>query len=559
MRKFLDILKKSGSIFGIVGLISGIISDFLQPLAPLISYIFFATTFSSVVLLITLIVKRSLQTQITTAFTFSFLMMIFSGIFYLLQNEKNQESGFLATNIPGIAKMQIAIGLLQEDITSIKKSTEKIEETTDKIVLKLEDIQKDFASITEKGSIIQNPTRPEQYYHNARIYELGGDYINAKKSYNSYFSFKLNFIDPHLRYQKFLKVQEGIAGAREIYSIIFENDPRPIIEFARILLFESPARTVMLNDFIVKNPDFAPAFYELSKEYSEIRKGTQSFSDKTNELKYLEKFISLNQEGQFLKYFVDNEVASDWIAYAEKRIVALSSIKKISKNVIINPLLSNQGWIINLQIIESVKEIFYSIGENNEYKSTGLSGYIDTKTGLDSPNHQISFPKSKETMNTVIKVKYKNINDEIIGPFEFTFDALEEFNKSTKMQLLNTPSNWVYYRADMKRYESWGFVSLVGSRCALSKIRYRFIKKSEASEWNEIELPYLDPKCDILNVDINRSPTELWNKLNFKYEDNPGKESNFFTFTDIEAQLIFYDEELSEIKKFTRPPTPLLE
>ena len=158
--------------------------------------------------------------------------------------------------------MQITIGLLQEDITSIKKSTEKIEDTTEKIVIKLDEIQKEFSSISEKGGIIENPKRPEQHYHNARIYELRGDYINARKSYNNYFSFKLDFIDPHLRYQKFLKVQEGKSGAREIYSIIYENDKRPIIEFARILLFDPPKRTEMLKAFISKNPDFTPAFYE---------------------------------------------------------------------------------------------------------------------------------------------------------------------------------------------------------------------------------------------------------------------------------------------------------
>ena len=86
-------------------------------------------------------------------------------------------------------------------------------------------MQKSFSSIAQSGGIIEKPSRPEQFYHNARIYELGGDYLNARKSYNRYFSFKLDFLDPHLRYQTFLKVQEGLAGAREIYSAIYENEP----------------------------------------------------------------------------------------------------------------------------------------------------------------------------------------------------------------------------------------------------------------------------------------------------------------------------------------------
>jgi len=552
MRKFLDSLKKSGSIFGIVGLISGIISDFLQPLAPFISYIFFATTFSSIVLLITLIIRKSLQTQIITAFTFSFLMMIFSGIFYLLQSEKNQESGFLATNIPGIAKMQITIGLLQEDITSIKKSTEKIEDTTEKIVIKLDEIQKEFSSISEKGGIIENPKRPEQYYHNARIYEQRGDYINARKSYNNYFSFKLDFIDPHLRYQKFLKVQEGKSGAREIYSIFYENDKRPIIEFARILLFDPPKRTEMLKAFISKNPDFTPAFYELSKEYSEIRKGTQSLSDKKNELEYLEMFTSLKDEGKFLKFFVDNEIASEWISYTEERIKALSTLSNITKDITFTAGLSNQGWYINLQVIEPTKEILYKIGDEEEYISTGLSGYNDPRTNLEMPNNLISMPKDPETMNTIIYVKYKNINDEIMGPFELKFDGLKEFQKEAKKNL-NILGDWVSWD-DRKDYERWGFMSIVSERCAISKVKYRLILDTKKSEWQEIELPYLNPKCDLANKNPYET-AEFFDQIFYKYEDNPGTESDFYSFTHIDVQLIFYDGESSQIKKFTRPPT----
>jgi len=92
----------------------------------------------------------------------------------------------------------------------------------------------------QAGGIIQNAQRPEEHYHNARLYEQRGDFGNARRSYNALFAYKLDFLDPHLRYQTFLKIQEGRTGAREIYNAIYEQDKRPLIDFARILLLEAP-------------------------------------------------------------------------------------------------------------------------------------------------------------------------------------------------------------------------------------------------------------------------------------------------------------------------------
>tara|TARA_E500000331_G_scaffold351787_1_gene399118 strand:- start:216 stop:1943 length:1728 start_codon:yes stop_codon:yes gene_type:complete len=566
--------RNNAAAFGLISVIGGFVTDVLQPIAPFSSYLFYASSVATLIIFFTFLFKSTLREKLSNSLTLALSVMIITGIITLLQKYSDDEKkGVLASNIPGISKLQNTIGIIQDDVSSIKKSTEKIEDTTDKIeektekiedttdkiVLKLDEIQKEFSSISEQGGVIENPKRPEQYYHNARIYEQRGDYINARKSYNNYFTFKLDFIDPHLRYQKFLKVQEGRSGAREIYSIIYENDKRPIIEFARILLFDPPKRTEMLESFISKNPDFTPAFYELSKEFSEIRKGTQTLSDKKKEKDYLEKFVSLEDEGKFLKFFVDNEIASEWSEYAQKRLKALSLLSNLKQMVKINPLKSNQGWHLNLQVVEPAKEIFYKIGDEEEYISTGFSGYIDPRTNLEMPGTTIFMPNNQETINATIFLKYKNINDEIMGPFELNFDRLEQFRKNIKENLNRTVGQWVVFRADGKRWESWGFHGLVGNRCAISKIKYRFFNDKETSEWKEFKFTYLEPKCDILNEKINSSPSEIWNDAHFKYDDYPGTGSKFFTFTDIEAQLIFYDGDKSVVRKFKRPPSPLEE
>ncbi len=312
MKKLLaNQFRKTGAVAGGYMGLFGFIADFLSPIAPFSSYLFFASAFMVVFILIIMVVKSTLQEKIAPALVVSITLLVISGSLYAVQEEPETGStnyGVLATQIPALQTLQSSLGLIQEDVAAIRKSTENIdkttarteqvvkqveintketteatkkvaeavEESTKQIVGSLEEIQKGFTSLTQAGGVIPNPTRPEQFYHNARIQELGGDYGNARKSYNKYFTFKLDFIDPHLRYQSFLKIQEGRAGAREIYSYLYENDPRPIVEYARILLFDAPQRTQMLEDFITSNPDFAPAYYELSKEFSEDRKGSQT-------------------------------------------------------------------------------------------------------------------------------------------------------------------------------------------------------------------------------------------------------------------------------------------
>ncbi len=342
---------------GYMGLF-GFISDILQPIAPFSGYLFFISAFMVVFILIVMVVKSTLQEKIAPALVISITLFIVSGLFFALQGGTEKDSkdyGVLASQIPAIKTLQSSLGLIQEDVAAIRISTENIdqttartekvvkqveintqenteatkkvaeavEESTKQIVGSLEEMQKGFTSLTQAGGVIPNPTRPEQFYHNARIQELGGDYGNARQSYNKYFSFKLDFIDPHLRYQSFLKIQEGKAGAREIYSYLYENDPRPIVEYVRILLFDAPERTQMLEDFIKSNPDFASAYYELSREYSKARKGVQSSADKEKEYNALEQFEVLNKEGKLFRYFVDKEIVSNWITDAEERFKLL--------------------------------------------------------------------------------------------------------------------------------------------------------------------------------------------------------------------------------------------
>lgn len=145
-----------------------------------------------------------------------------TGAFTVLQHgEKSGEIGIVASTVPAIAALQKQLGIIEEklddikrDTESIKDSTTRIESKSDKLLESLDTIKEGVENASSDG-IIKNPASPEEYYHNARIQELGGDYAAARRSYLEYFKSDLPQIDPHLRFISFLKVQEGTAGHRK--------------------------------------------------------------------------------------------------------------------------------------------------------------------------------------------------------------------------------------------------------------------------------------------------------------------------------------------------------
>jgi hypothetical protein len=485
-------LKRYAAIFMPVAAVGGFVSDVIQPLAPLSTYVFWASMIGTVALIISVFIWRTARPRLLPLLILSASFMTFSSILLVLQTGESQAKGVLATNFPAIAKLQETIGLVQKDIAEIKETTRKtaeaverveestkntevatrsIAESTDRIAASLEAIQQGFAGLNKAGGIIENAQKPEEHYHNARAYEQRGDYANARRSYNAFFAYKLSFIDPHLRYQTFLKIQEGRAGAREIYSAMYEQDPRPLLDFARILLLDPPERVAMLESFLEKNPDFVPGFYELSREYSAARKGTQSLGDKQAELAALERFKALHDEGKFVKYFIDQSVAAEWLEDADSRLKSLAVLKRLAKEspVTLSASRSNSGWTISLLFKEVPREIFYRLGDDPAFRSTGLMDITNNATGLKTPN--MSFPLKPTIGNTRIFVKYTDIGNETRGPFELDFDPDQALVTGQKQMLDQSRNSWLAFR-DYDGKVLLYFTHLISYRCALDEVTY---------------------------------------------------------------------------------------
>jgi len=482
-------LKKTGlSIAGVTAAV-GTVGDFLNPLYPFCQYFFYASLMASTLALLSVLVFKKTSTKVLRSLLFSTSVMIFCGLMFLGQLATSSQDGVVATVIPGLHRMQSTLGIVQRDVAElvdiskrIEENTQEsaaasreiaagLEESTEQIVGVLEEIQQSFAEISSDGGIITNAARPEEHYHNARVYEMNGDYLNARTSYARYFRFGLEYIDPHLRYQRFLIVQEGRAGARETYAAIFVDAGGPTVELATILLLDGEARLERLRQYVAKYPDSAAGHYQLSREFSAARQGVQSLGEKQQELVALEAFVALNERGKLLKHFVDQEVAAEWLDDATERLVALRASGLLAaaedRPVSVKFMRMGENWTAYLSLLELAEEVFYRLGAEGEFLSTGHTDFIDPKTGKPTPTLWFQF--DPEGRDFDLLVKYRDINGETQGPFTVPFDRVKELCGSLREVLeMSGPSVAFEHAADIR------FLDLLLLPEAATEIHYRW-------------------------------------------------------------------------------------
>ncbi|WP_172201433.1 hypothetical protein [Campylobacter sp. RM16188] len=367
---------------GVLATVMGFFSDVCQPLAPFSKYLFFASIIITCVLFLAYIALSSLREKVLPVIVFSVFSALATGAMYGLQkiDDQGEDKGFLAASIPIFEDMQKTLGIISQDISEIKKDTADIKTSVKTVD---EKIDKLIDGIGKQSGIVPEPKTAQEFYHNARIYELNGDYANARKAYVKYFTFEDHKLDPHIRFQKFLKIQEGKAGARELYNEMFGSSSSEIDKYAKILLEDAKEKSERLLNFVKVNPEFAPAYYELARQHSKALLGEQSLNDKKLEKEYINKFLELNDKGKLARYFIDKEELDSQIKYAKERKAELDNIDEgLFKNPIsADRMHTNSSWQLSLNIADKPAEIFYRIDGQGEFISTG---YIDGAAYQDS-------------------------------------------------------------------------------------------------------------------------------------------------------------------------------
>jgi tetratricopeptide (TPR) repeat protein len=360
---------------------------------------------------------------------------------------------------------------IKESARETKEAVDRAAASSARVAKTLESLRDGVAALTQEGGIISETNRASSHYHNARIYEQRGDTAKAIESYRRFFSFPdQEVIDPHLRYQRLLKLQHGPGGAREIYHAMKSDSKSSVTAFAWILLLPRESRIEHLIDYIEDNPDFSPAHYELSRDYSVARRGTQTLAEMRREKKHLTEFLAAQEKGEFLRFYLDQSVAARQVEDARSRLAALSSVAEtaLAEPVTMSSVKSNDAWIVTFAVAEATKDLFVKIGDD-AFKNTGHLPHVDPVTRLPTPRLFTELPLTAG--ETELQVKYTDRTGGEHGPYTLIFEPGKEMVKSVKSMLLATKSSWVMFR-------DWGdevllyFTHLLAYREALSEIRY---------------------------------------------------------------------------------------
>jgi class 3 adenylate cyclase len=323
-----------------------------------------------------------------------------------------------------------------------------------------------FQKLAQQGGIVPDPKTAPELYHNARLHEARGEAGQARRAYQALALLGHEHIDPHLRYAALLRVQDGRAGAREVYSGLMREKPTRAAALVHALQFEGAERRAKVEAFAAANPDYAPAHYLLADEHSEDRIGTQTLTDRRLEFDALERFLEADAEGRLVPFFLDQSVLSQWLDKARKRKEATEAFFQGAQA---KPTASfqraNTGWIAAIHLPEAATALAVRVGEAGEFKATGFLPTVDQRTGKPMPNPSLEMPADQP--KATLYVRYDDATGRTAGPFPIAFDPQVVLAAAQREVLERFPGAWVAFRPDLPNLLT--FTHLVSNRCAIER------------------------------------------------------------------------------------------
>lgn len=437
----------------LIGAVGGFIGDIIQPLGNFAVWIAGLSLAIAVIALVWMILLRRRRGQEIWDTLAVGLFVVAVGSFVIFTAWSfifavGPERGYLAENIEPIGQVQAQLLGLQKDVTEIKETTEvtatRVAESSDAQKAQatrqaegisiqsaaataqakgFADLQTQFASL-QKGNIVDHPQTPQEWYSNARLYQLKGDTTNALKAYEGYFQYGLEFVDPYLEYSDLLKATDGITRAREKIDAYYnanKNSATLDLVSARLLdnALERIARYAALA---ARAPQFGPVFYELGGEYTRAL-GASATSDllKKQAAAYNALF-KLEQDAQgYTRYFIDKGLAEKNLADAHKIFDAFVNARNVTGKVDALVYQYNDGMQFIIIVPEAgVKKLLFDIDNPKPARETGTISVTGT------PNMtigKIPLPVGKH----MLYVQYIDANDTPSQVFEKEFAVRQVF------------------------------------------------------------------------------------------------------------------------------------
>lgn len=437
----------------VIGAVGGFIGDIIQPLGNFAVWIAGISLVVAVIALVWMILLRRRKGEEVWDTLAVGLFVVAVGSFVIFTAWSfifavGPERGYLAENIEPIARVQAQLLGLQKDVSDIKQTTgvtatrvaeqgsvQVAQATRQAEGISIQaaaataqakgfaDLQSQFAAL-QKGSLVDNPQTPQEWYSNARLYQLKGDTANALKAYEGYFQYGLEFVDPYLEYSDLLKATDGIAGAREKMDAYYNaNKNSPTLDLVSARLLENASdRLARYVALAARAPQFGPVFYELGAEYSRALGAAPTSDLLKKQGDAYKALFDLEKDAQgYTRSFIDKALAEKNLADAQKTYDALANARSVIGKVDAIVYQYNDGMQFIVLLSEfGIKKLLFDIDNPKPARETGLIAATGT------PNMSIGkipLPVGKHTLY----LQYIDANDTPSPVFNKEFDVRQVF------------------------------------------------------------------------------------------------------------------------------------
>jgi hypothetical protein len=364
-------LASGGKYATAIGGLCGFAADLLTPLGPFNGYLAIVAALCCITFFLMwwrLAPEcrskwdRSIPNQ---ALIFSVYLLLAFGVWFgAAKLSDSGDNGVLGGNVAVVAQMQRTLLGLESTVQDIKSDTGEILSETKKISGNIDELGK-------LGGLIKEATTPSDFYHNARVHELSGDFRQAFDAYERYVSFDQPFVDPIDSYLTLLKSQHGYqAAGQEFLKLKAQFPSSRAIELVSIRLQAGQARLDALQQFANANPEYGPVTLDLADFYSAEQMPNRSGVDVAKEGSYLEKMLEANATGKFSSYFLDKKLADSLLADARGRLTANDDVGRTLRSSQMVTVFGGgrfSGGSVSVMDNTATK-IFYSF-DQNEWKT----------------------------------------------------------------------------------------------------------------------------------------------------------------------------------------------
>lgn len=356
--------------------------------------------------------SRVLHSKVGESFVFALISSIIWGIATVI-SVFTPPQGLLAANIAPVGTLQEQLFQMKSELTGLKSDLAKLEKT---------------------AAIVPNPRTPEEFYHNARQYQVQGKTDDAINAYAHFLKLKPSYVDVHQSYQALLRNSVGAEKTATIYEqMVKDLDNNPTVAAMAARLKPEEQRITALDELIQKFPASYYLMYERLKVYLDRGMGYLTTNEWIKSKQFYDTFIQHDSDAVLKAHILD----SDFLQKAQQDLVLFDTMyAKFGSLRTKNPITINHEQYqdsISFTIFPQeadLRKILYAVDSTSKFEETGVDyNVLDVNTGKPAQRYQISLkvPSGKHTLyakyidNNGVESAIKEYPFEIF-PFIVSFD-----------------------------------------------------------------------------------------------------------------------------------------